>query len=496
MSSRNAARKRRSAAYYAPGVKGRATGIELRTGNSRDQDGLANLDDFYNDSDSDEGSDDEFGEDDNDDGESQSSDDQGNQNDDDGLPEAVPAPRTAPRTKNAKASTARKSTARSSRTASKKPMVTPTQPTPIKRLSFAQGSETPEFSSVDIPADQDDAVPETPAAAGESPEFRSTKSTARKTTPKSSRGSRKHSDDTKENVAKDILSRKAKKSVKEAQPRRKKNNSKRSEDEMSTENSAPEFIPLDGSNNLDESQAVLDGVRRSSRNRLTPCAYWKNERVVYENVYDDVGVVRKAKGKIKPKTPEVASRGSRKRRKTTKPAASRKKRLARVDEEGDEEDDDADADADESVTLPSNGVYEVVDWTAADADEDESLVAIALAKTQAMLTYTNVKNSPALSVSKTFSARDMPWASGMLKVGPNSEKPRQSTKTNFLFFYVVSSSVRVTIHLQDGESVIPLGKGSMFFVPPGNVYSMVNETTREASLVFVQIKVPPPQPEA
>jgi hypothetical protein len=43
-----------------------------------------------------------------------------------------------------------------------------------------------------------------------------------------------------------------------------------------------------------------EGNRRSSRNRLTPCAYWKNERVAYEPAG---GGVFKAAGKIKPETP-------------------------------------------------------------------------------------------------------------------------------------------------------------------------------------------------
>ena len=75
------------------------------------------------------------------------------------------------------------------------------------------------------------------------------------------------------------------------------------------------------------------------------------------------------------------------------------------------------------------------------------------------------------------------------KVAQHSEKPRQSTKNNFLFFYLISGTVTVKIHLRDGSSDIALTKGGMFFVPPGNVYSLKNAGAKSASLVFVQVKI-------
>jgi len=74
-------------------------------------------------------------------------------------------------------------------------------------------------------------------------------------------------------------------------------------------------------------------------------------------------------------------------------------------------------------------------------------------------------------------------------VAEHSEKPRQSTKNNFLFFYLISGKVTVKIHMRDGSSDIPLSKGGMFFVPPGNVYSLLNTGAKSASLVFVQVKI-------
>ena len=143
-----------------------------------------------------------------------------------------------------------------------------------------------------------------------------------------------------------------------------------------------EFVPLDES--MVEMPSDMAASRRSSRNRVTPCAFWKNERVVYEEgaycvlrpralklfteavflaglctiahhvtailwlcvvlritlgrwfAADTLGVAGRpshtfvAKGKIKPKTP--APPANRKRRKTSKAKlpAKKKKKLARV----------------------------------------------------------------------------------------------------------------------------------------------------------------------
>lgn len=54
-----------------------------------------------------------------------------------------------------------------------------------------------------------------------------------------------------------------------------------------------------------------EGVRRSTRNRLTPCKYWKNERVEYEK---QPGGLFKVVTKVKPETPPVKPRAQSKRK--------------------------------------------------------------------------------------------------------------------------------------------------------------------------------------
>ena len=81
--------------------------------------------------------------------------------------------------------------------------------------------------------------------------------------------------------------------------------------------------------------------------------------------------------------------------------------------------------------LPGNGVFEVMDWQVPEG-EDETIVTIAMAKTKSMMQWANVKNNPNLALSKVFSSRDAPWASGMLKVGAQCVLNLPNLNANYL----------------------------------------------------------------
>ena len=272
------------------------------------------------------------------------------------------------------------------------------------------GNETPEFASMDLPGsqddDDDDEVPDSPEPedepADKSPELETARASARrpakpstakkgKKTPKSAKSVKKTaqkapveeeeelpepSPPPKKGGKKKVTKPKYKAETK-AQPKKK---TKSAPEEPATPKE--EFVPLDES--MVEMPSDMAASRRSSRNRVTPCAFWKNERVVYEEgaycvlrpralklfteavflaglctiahhvtailwlcvvlritlgrwfAADTLGVAGRpshtfvAKGKIKPKTP--APPANRKRRKTSKAKlpAKKKKKLARV----------------------------------------------------------------------------------------------------------------------------------------------------------------------
>lgn len=90
-----------------------------------------------------------------------------------------------------------------------------------------------------------------------------------------------------------------------------------------------------------------------------------------------------------------------------------------------------------------------------------------LAKTRDMLELREVgsrsQEGPKLRMCKAFNVTEERWAAGLLEVPARGSKPTQTTKTNFLVFYVAGPAIEVTIH----ENTSMLNSGSMFFVPPG-----------------------------
>ena len=170
------------------------------------------------------------------------------------------------------------------------------------------GNETPEFASMDLPGsqddDDDDEVPDSPEPedepADKSPELETARASARrpakpstakkgKKTPKSAKSVKKTaqkapveeeeelpepSPPPKKGGKKKVTKPKYKAETK-AQPKKK---TKSAPEEPATPKE--EFVPLDES--MVEMPSDMAASRRSSRNRVTPCAFWKNERVVYE----------------------------------------------------------------------------------------------------------------------------------------------------------------------------------------------------------------------
>jgi len=239
---------------------------------------------------------------------------------------AVKTPKASAKKSTAKRATRPTPKASSAKAKKKTVAATPEQPTPIKRLSFHQkdGNETPEFASMDLPGsqDDDDEVPDSPEVEDEpadnSPELETGRASARrpakpstvkkgKKTPKSAKGAKgaksaksakkaakaqaEEEEEEEEEVlepspppkkgGKKKVAKPKQKAETKAQPKKKKMKKKRVPEEPATPKVVElEFVPLDES--MVEMPSDLAASRRSSRNRVTPCAFWKNERVVYE----------------------------------------------------------------------------------------------------------------------------------------------------------------------------------------------------------------------
>ncbi|TFK62351.1 hypothetical protein BDN72DRAFT_848766 [Pluteus cervinus] len=80
-------------------------------------------------------------------------------------------------------------------------------------------------------------------------------------------------------------------------------------------------------------------------------------------------------------------------------------------------------------------------------------------------------------------------AAGQLLVYPNCSKSLSNVKDYTYVFYIIEGTVTVKIH----SGTYNLSTGGMFIVPPGNIYSVENTSSKEAKLFFAQArKVDPP----
>ncbi|KAJ3321798.1 hypothetical protein HDU76_014030 [Blyttiomyces sp. JEL0837] len=212
-----------------------------------------------------------------------------------------------------------------------------------------------------------------------------------------------------------------------------------------------------------EDDADPDAPRKSSRNRVKPVEYWRNERIKYE--------LRKSisHGDILPVVKEVIhvpkveeTDHGHKRRKTyhkSHPRAS-----------------SADV---ETVPLESPDILVVNHLTG--AEETQRIVCIP-----EMWDPQLVGNGGYL-FQRVFSIGEY-CGTGLLVLPPDAEKPNKNTsKTVVLFqkiFCVLEGKVQVHVH----KSIFEVGVGAHFVIPRANQYSIRNTYKGESRLLFTQVR--------
>ncbi|XP_074643319.1 uncharacterized protein LOC141900360 [Tubulanus polymorphus] len=210
------------------------------------------------------------------------------------------------------------------------------------------------------------------------------------------------------------------------------------------------------------------GLRRSRRVRVKPLAYYKCERIEYENP-------RKGSGIVGISRPSYASPlRSKKMSKIKRYAMMRKKK-------------DPTRRLSTHVGLPpdtnfidNDGHVECIDPT------NGNLVAIECLKVKDQYYYVGPsgnekKDDDALIITKPIYQKS--FAMGQIILRPLCEKGLQRVMDLAMSYYVMKGKVAVTIH----ESTSIIEEGDMFFVPQGNVYNIKNMRRTEAHLVFFQM---------
>ena len=121
-------------------------------------------------------------------------------------------------------------------------------------------------------------------------------------------------------------------------------------------------------------------------------------------------------------------------------------------------------------------------WNAS-ACAASSYVMAGAAKSPSMLVWRSMGDF--MDVGKAFQMRKYRWSAGFVRLVGRATKPPQTTKGNFVLFYVVRGKVIARVH--DSEFVVDTGM--MFFVPPRALLHVVGRRFF-ASLTRLTLAVP------
>lgn len=221
-----------------------------------------------------------------------------------------------------------------------------------------------------------------------------------------------------------------------------------------------------------------EGVRKSSRFKIAPLAFWRGEKLVYGR-----GSRRKSSGgTIGLALPEVKEiihvdliEGEQKRRRTRpgsiKPRSRKNRRNGTVKEESESESEDDAEGWEETIT---------VEAPVRSFEDQHELVKKVLAIPESDYEPCEVVGQ-GIFFQKTLS-EEPHFAAGVLDIPVGERKPPKPSKQNTMFFFIFRGYVEVKIH----EAVFRLRKGAQFTVPRGNFYEIVNVGRKDARLFFSQ----------
>ncbi|KAF7868299.1 hypothetical protein EAF04_004831 [Stromatinia cepivora] len=216
---------------------------------------------------------------------------------------------------------------------------------------------------------------------------------------------------------------------------------------------------------------------RAGRNSIKPLAFWKGERVEYdddETVPDGTHGAKILLPSIKEviRADEVEQQKQSKSR-SSKPSKSKSKKRGR-EEVGE------DSETEEWESQPGRIEGSVRTWDPEDqVGENAAETVEDLAFSSAAIKTRDIPNA-SFKFAKTLT---LPFfGSGMVDLEPGAvKKPKNSRKMQMVFF-VFYGRVEVSVN---GTS-FRIGKGGMWQVPRGNFYSITNDYDKPARIFFAQ----------
>ena len=214
-----------------------------------------------------------------------------------------------------------------------------------------------------------------------------------------------------------------------------------------------------------------DGVRKSSRFKIAPLAFWRGEKMVYGR-----GSRRKSAGGTMgltlPEVKEIIHVDIIEGEKRRKLGAGRRKKTPRRTESPDSSSSENDADNWEDKVI--------VEAPVRSFENQSMLTKKTLAVPESAYDPRPVHGQE-IFFQKTLS-EEPHFAAGVLDIPSGAGKPVKPSKQNTMFFFIFTGYVQVKIH----DVVFRLRKGGQFTVPRGNFYEILNVGKKNARLFFSQ----------
>ncbi|KAG0025480.1 hypothetical protein BGZ81_007116 [Podila clonocystis] len=232
-----------------------------------------------------------------------------------------------------------------------------------------------------------------------------------------------------------------------------------------------------------------DGTRKSSRTRLQPLEWWKNEKVVLGK--SDVQGVAEIKAVIKAPVVEERAFGTTKRKATKRPASKStmnghvaKKRVRGPDSDADDmhaeqvvddEEEDRLAIEEQGLKEEPEQIVETIDWNTGET------ISRPVAEAKNAATFNKVQGG---GYQYHRGLEDIKYiVSGKMRILPGGQKPVGNSAKTSMVFYVVSGAAQVCVN----KTEFALSTGGSFLIPKGNLYSFTNlSSKRDLILFFVQ----------
>lgn len=245
-----------------------------------------------------------------------------------------------------------------------------------------------------------------------------------------------------------------------------------------------------------------DGIRRSTRVKIAPLEYWRNEKVVYKKKSDKpvLEIDRIITYDHNDDDDEEEEEGLKRRKKrnkstvrtrpynyipTGKPRGRPRKSKASII-------DDANPNSDLLQEIKSGNVpnaewlkFGILEAKVNVTKEHMSDEIIAFAPNLAQSEQTKESDEESFSLEIMFDKHKNQFASGMLKLPTKGNKKLSDSYNAFINFYVIQGVIEVTL---TGKSFI-ITEGSTFQVPAFNKYSFENRGNNDAKMFFVQVTV-------